>query len=130
MELIHKWKLYDYVSYQTYRFSARDKVANEIGHLDESISEPLQSVDMMCFSSQYYFMAGIHSWGMLITMWGVTVILRNDYNLFSDRMLIPILVLVLFMCNLGNRAARKIGDIFKIWKLEEFGRHRRRRHCS
>ena len=23
MELIHKWKLYDYVSYQTYRFSVR-----------------------------------------------------------------------------------------------------------
>jgi len=119
MELIHKWKLYDYVSYQTYRFSVREtRWQMQSDTLDESISEPLQSVDMMCFSSQYYFMAGIHSWGMLITMWGMTVHLRNDYNFFADRLVGPIMLITVLLCTAGKYLCLKFGDIFKIWALK------------
>ena len=78
-ELAHGWKLYDYVSYQKYRFSVREHrwQMTAFDTLDESIAEPLQSVDMMCFSSQFYFMSAMLSYGILTLMFGITIHLRT-----------------------------------------------------
>ena len=55
-ELFHGWKVYDYVSYQKYRFSVREtRWMMDSKVLDESIAESMQTLDLMCFSSQYYF---------------------------------------------------------------------------
>lgn len=45
--------MYDYIAYQKYRFSVRQHrwmMRNET--LDESIAEPMQTLDLLCFSSQ------------------------------------------------------------------------------
>ena len=34
--------------------------------LDESIAESLQTLDLMCFSEQYYFLVALISFGMLL----------------------------------------------------------------
>lgn len=53
LQLVHGWRVYDYVAYQKYRFSVRQHrwmMRNET--LDESIAEPMQTLDLLCFSSQ------------------------------------------------------------------------------
>ena len=36
--------------------------------LDESIAESLQTLDLMCFSEQYYFLVALISFGMLLVL--------------------------------------------------------------
>tara|TARA_B110000090_G_C13395498_1_gene451072 strand:- start:637 stop:3744 length:3108 start_codon:yes stop_codon:yes gene_type:complete len=117
-ELHHGWKVYDFVAYQKYRFSVRDHrwQMEAWDTLDESIAEPLQTVDMLCFSSQFYFMAGLHGSGMLLIMMGVTITLRQFANPFSDQMLPVIIVGMWGVCTIINWGCREFGGKwFKIW---------------
>lgn len=82
---------------------------NEI--LDESIAEPLQTMDLLCFSSQYYFMLTIFSLGMTFGMIGITMHLRWDYNLFADPVA-PLIFLIMFLfMELLQRLLRRLADI-------------------
>ena len=84
-ELIYGWKVYDYVSYQRYRFSVRDhRWMMNSKVLDESIAESLQTLDLLCFSEQYYFLLALTSFAILLVVMGVTTFLRTQYNLFAD----------------------------------------------
>ncbi|CAM9375364.1 unnamed protein product, partial [Sphacelaria rigidula] len=52
-KLVYGWRVYDYVAYQKYRFSVRQhRWMNRNETLDESIAEPMQTLDLLCFSSQ------------------------------------------------------------------------------
>merc|ERR1711871_482776 len=116
-ELAHGWKLYDYVHYQAYRFSVREhRWMLDSDTLDESIAEPLQSVDMLCFSDQYYFIMTIHSWGMLFPMFGTTAMLRVDYALFSDPIAIAIFFLMYVVVRVMKWVSIRIGLMFRLWK--------------
>ena len=47
--------------------------------LDESIAESLQTLDLMCFSEQYYFLVALISFGMLlVTTCAEIKVLRRD----------------------------------------------------
>jgi hypothetical protein len=116
-ELFHGWKLYDYVSYQKYRFSVREHrwQMTAFDTLDESIAEPLQSIDMMCFSSQFYFMSCVLAYGILFMMFGATIQLRAQYHLFGD-IAFPIIMLNVFtVCALIQKACIKMSDVLGIW---------------
>merc|ERR1712166_1474130 len=116
-ELIHGWKVYDFVAYQKYRFSVRENrwQMEAWDTLDESIAEPLQTIDMLCFSSQFYFICTIHGLGMLLVQFGLTITLRNDANPFSDSML-PVIMLGIFsMCTIIQWIGRLFGDLAGIW---------------
>jgi hypothetical protein len=115
-ELAHGWKLYDYVSYQKYRFSVREyRWQMRCETLDESIAEPLQTLDLLCFSSQYYFMCTFHAWGMLVTMFGVTIMLRTQYHMLGDPELIKIFAIIFLIGNLIQRLMRKLADLMRLW---------------
>jgi len=117
-ELHHGWKVYDFVAYQKYRFSVRDHrwQMEAWDTLDESIAEPLQTVDMLCFSSQFYFMSALHGTGMLMVMFGLTITLRQFANPFSDQML-PVIILGMWgVCTCINWLCRYFGGRWlKIW---------------
>ena len=86
LELVHGWRLYDYVSYQKYRFSVRDhrwQMTSEA--YDESISEGLQSTDLMCFSSQFYFICSFMGYAMFLCIVGIEIHLRTEHNPFGDQ---------------------------------------------
>ena len=52
-ELVHGWKVYDYVSYQRYRFGVREhRWVMDAKIVDESIAEGMQMLDILCFSEQ------------------------------------------------------------------------------
>jgi len=107
-ELIHGWKIYDYVSYQRYRFSVREYrwiLRNPV--VDESVSEDMQSVDLLCFSSQYYFLISFLAFGMVIICLSITGLLRisvDGYNPMGDPT--AMLILAFFYC--GGEAMRLI----------------------
>ena len=97
-ELVHGWRLYDYLVYQRHRFGSRDfKWTLNCPHFDESILEPLQSIDLMSFSSQYYFVTALLSGSFITTLFGGTILLRTQkYSFLADPAL-PLIVLGVVM---------------------------------
>jgi hypothetical protein len=111
-ELIHGWKVYDYVSYQKYRFSTREKrwmLMSET--LDESIAEGMQTLDLMCFSSQYYFLLALFALGMLNNMFAITIFLRSQYNVFGDPVMPMIMMLTFLLCEGVKRFLLYCADV-------------------
>lgn len=94
-EVIHGWRIYDYIAYQRYRFITREKrwLMDRDFLPDESITSFKQSIDSLCFSDQYFFLITIYTLSMFFSMIGVTVILRANYNPFGDPVA-PIVVLI------------------------------------
>ena len=117
MELAHGWKLYDYISYQKYRFSVREVrwQISAADTLDESIAEPLQSLDMMCFSSQFYFMTSLMAYGALMSMFGITIQLRYNFNMFADQAFPLIFAIVFLVSNMINYMSRILADLGGLW---------------
>uniref|UniRef100_A0A7S4RD69 Uncharacterized protein n=1 Tax=Ditylum brightwellii TaxID=49249 RepID=A0A7S4RD69_9STRA len=96
-ELIHGWRLYDYMAYQRFRFTTREyRWVLSSDTFDESISEGMQTMDLLCFSSQYYFIISVFAFAMLTNMFAITVFLRYEYNFLGDPAM-PIIVLAIFL---------------------------------
>jgi hypothetical protein len=85
-ELLHGWRLFDYLLYQRHRFESRDcKWTLHSPYCDESVSNAFQTLDLMGFSSQYYFASGIVAVSSISVIVGTTILLRQkSYNAFSD----------------------------------------------
>ncbi len=97
LQLTYGWRIYDYLSYQKYRFEVREhRWVLRSEALDESIAEMMQSLDLTCFSSQYYFMNALFGIGIFFGILGITVFLRWDFNMFSDPVT-PLIILVMFL---------------------------------
>lgn len=120
LELMQGWKLYDYLVYANYRFLQREKRWKGLeSTVDECIDEGLQSVDQMCFSSQYFFMNTVHTIGCLFMFLSIVSLLHvpDGYNIFDDpATLILWPVLVLFM-HLLKLFSLWFGKCIGIWKL-------------
>jgi hypothetical protein len=111
-ELIHGWKVYDYVSYQRYRFSVREnRWMLRSNLLDESISEGFQTLDMMCFSSQYYFIITLFTMGMFLILFAMDIYIENNYNPFADPVALLLIVLMIILCKIIGFVMLKLGDI-------------------
>ena len=99
-ELIHGWKAYDYIMYQTYRFSVREyRWMLRNPNYDESLSESLHSADLLCFSSQFYFILAILGLGLTVIILGIEGILRTTYNPLGDPCFLVIFILT---CGVGE----------------------------
>lgn len=84
-ELMYGWRIFDYIDYQRYRFATRKcRWMLNSPNVDESITESLQTLDLMCLSSQYYFLSSVFVVGALLNMLGITVFLRAEFNMFGD----------------------------------------------
>merc|ERR1711968_205604 len=97
LELVHGWKIYDYVSYQRYRFTVREKrwlMRTKI--FDESIGQNAQTIDMLCFSSQYYFLVSQLGFGITLGVMAVEIFLRQKFNIFRDPVT-PVLFLLIII---------------------------------
>ena len=118
LELVHGWRLYDYISYQKYRFSIRQTPWQMHNFAyDESISEGLQSTDNLNFSSQFYFIISLIGYAMFLILMGINIHLRIGWNLFGDPWgLFMVAICWLFvtaMCYLSILFAKIVG----LWKM-------------
>jgi hypothetical protein len=112
LELAYGWRVYDYVAYQKYRFSVREyrwMLRNEA--LDESVSETMQTLDLMCFSGQFYFVNALFGMGMIYGMLGITIFLRWDFNMFGDPTTPLIMVIMFLFGDTLQRLLRRLADI-------------------
>jgi len=117
LELVHGWKIYDYIAYQKYRFSVRDYrwiLRNEM--LDESIDQGMQTMDLMCFSSQYYFILAITGYSSFLIQVSIEMFLRRQFNPFGDPQLIYICITVIIVCLFLQWLLMKLANI-KIKRL-------------
>ena len=85
--------------------------------VDESIKQPFQTLDMMCFSSQFFFIATIHSWGMIMCMFGITVMMRNQHNMFGDPMVLFIACIVWYLADIVKYLLVLLGRLCRVWRL-------------
>ena len=97
-ELFHGWKILDYLKYCSHRFSKRSERWRGLEREeDESLCEHLRMIDLMCFSSQYYFVISVGAYGCLLLMFGIELLARNYHNPFSDKMTFPVAFFVLLL---------------------------------
>jgi hypothetical protein len=97
IELFHGWKIYDYMVYTRYRFLQRETRWKGLEDtLDECIEDSMRTLDQMCFSSQYYMMLALFVNGLFFCMVGLEMMLRSDYNMWSDPVFIVIILFVIF----------------------------------
>ncbi|KAG3227824.1 hypothetical protein PC129_g1619 [Phytophthora cactorum] len=117
MELAHGWKLYEYSAYQRHRFATRD-TRWPLAHTaaDESIHPSCQSLDLLCFSSQLYFLLIIYSAGILLSMLGISICLRASYSFFGDPITLLIIAVVFYLMRGLEISCIRLGDKFKVWK--------------
>jgi hypothetical protein len=116
-ELIHGWKIHDYLAYQRYRFSVREHrwmMRNNV--VDESISEGYQSVDLLCFSSQYYFLMSLLAFAITQITLATTAVLRLQYNPFAD----PVMPLMFVMVFLFGEACIQVMKVLADVKIRRF----------
>eukprot|EP00929_Paragymnodinium_shiwhaense_P093182 TRINITY_DN5330_c0_g2_i1.p1 TRINITY_DN5330_c0_g2~~TRINITY_DN5330_c0_g2_i1.p1 ORF type:complete len:6836 (+),score=1501.21 TRINITY_DN5330_c0_g2_i1:1561-20508(+) len=84
-EVAHGVRIYDYMLYAKFRWTNRlTQWLYDDPRMDQSVAEPLQSVNHLCFSPQFYFIESYYTWGMLMVMLAVTTLLRWSYNPFDD----------------------------------------------
>jgi hypothetical protein len=111
-ELIHGWKVYEYVVYQRYRFTVREHrwvLRNNI--MDESIDERFQKIDQLCFSSQFYYLIAFQSLGMCLTIIGITTVLRQEYNILGDKMTIPLIAILFLAAQILGMVLIRLADV-------------------
>lgn len=53
-------------------------------------------LDVLCFSEQYYAILALYGFGATIGMYGLSIVIRNKYNLFGDPAFI-LIILVIFI---------------------------------
>ena len=97
-ELFHGWKVLDYLRYCAYRFSKRSERWRGLDREEDlSLCDHLRQIDLMCFSSQYFFVNSIGAYGILMLIFGLEILARNYHNPFGDKMTFPVAFLVLLI---------------------------------
>ncbi|KAF0687226.1 Aste57867_20988 [Aphanomyces stellatus] len=118
IELFRGWKMYDYFVYCRYRFIQREQRWKGMEHnLDECIEEGLRHLDQMCFSSQYYFMCSIQTWGMICFILSVEIMLRSNYNMFGDPAAIYLVPFMLAVCVFVHNGCTYLAKRLELYKL-------------
>jgi hypothetical protein len=92
--------IHDYLDYIRFRFYSRK--ARWKGYepfKNRSIKRELQSLDQLCFSSQFYFVMTIYVSGMSQIILGLQCQLWTEgYNNLGDMATIPLSMLILLLC--------------------------------
>lgn len=118
MELFHGWKVLDYLKFAKHRFSHRQVRwrSNEAAE-DESLSEEIRGIDLLCFSTQYYFILCLSTTGILFNVFAIQVFLKKNYNPFSDKMGPFLAVLIYIICFCIHRLCFFVGKKF-LWHVD------------
>ena len=140
VEMRYGWKLNSYLQKASKIFMDRPKAwILKCPELEggKGIDRNWRSIDRMCFSSQFYFVAAHLTFGCLLTVYGLMVSLNGSgYKIFKDD-LMPFLVAFVFaLCHAAEILATKSAIHFRLWfrtgkeeaaELEEGRRQQRER---
>eukprot|EP00466_Bigelowiella_natans_P014684 jgi/Bigna1/127040/aug1.3_g1748 len=117
LEILYGWPIFDYVEYAQHRFRTRKMRWRGHEHsLDETLSPPLQSIDNLCFSSQYYFVTSLGGVGICYLMIGMTIMLRAEYSPLNDYIAPALCLFVAFSALTLMTAVVKLAEKWEIWE--------------
>ncbi len=71
----------------------------------------------MSFSSQYYFVVSLSTWGILFMCMGMTTMIRNAYNPFADPLLLAFILLSVLAAAAIRPVLNVIGSYLKLWEI-------------
>jgi len=115
-EIAHGVQIYDYMLYAKFRWRNRlTQWLFDDPRMDESVAEPLQSVNHLCFSPQFYFIETYYTWGILLVMVAMTILIRWDANPFEDPAL-AIFIVQQVICNRVMDALTQYMIFTLLWK--------------
>jgi hypothetical protein len=115
-EIYHEWKLLDYLEYCRYRFMARPNRWKGIGESsDEMMTPELRSLDLYCFSSQYYFSCFFNALGAIFVIIGMQIVINNVWNVFDDQASMFIILGGMLLLGLLRFAFLTTADYLKLW---------------
>jgi len=98
-EVAHGVRIYDYMLYAKWRWRNRlTRWLFDDPRMDQSIAEPLQSANHLAFSPQFYFIEAYFSWGLLMLLLAVAMLIRSRANPFDDPAL-AFFVIQQIVCN-------------------------------
>jgi len=120
LELLHGWKIHEYLEYCKVRFQQREVwwKGLEKGTLDDCLEESLRTMDQMCFSSQYYMLNTIHVNAIIYFVLGIEMMTRARYTTFGDPALFPI-VAIIFLTSLGAKwSLTLLARLFGLWRVK------------
>merc|ERR1711881_124634 len=99
LEIFWGWKIHDYLIYTRYRYLQRETRWKGLeDSLDECIEEGCRTLDQMCFSSQFYLMHSIATFGQMNIVFAMEVLLRWKWNFFGDRASFVIIAGTFLLC--------------------------------
>ena len=115
-ETYHEWKILDYLEYCRYRFTNRPhrwKGVNELA--DELITPELRSLDLMCFSSQFFFSLFLSATGGVLIVVGMQIAVNLAWNVFDDQASPFIILGGVLLLSLCRNACFITADYLKVW---------------
>merc|ERR1719197_14953 len=120
LELFHGWRLVDYFEYCNYRFvnrPARWKGVDETA--DETVAPHLRSLDLMCFSEQFYFMCTMNVMGIMMWLIGLQIVIVHDWNMFDDPASSICFIFCIIFCRLFKEGYYIFANYLQIWDVEK-----------
>ena len=86
--------------------------------LDRSVQHSFRSLDALCFSSQYYFIISLTTWGIIFLYLGFTSIMRSYYNPFADPTLIFFCLAVSVSTFPIQYMLSYLSNLAKLWQIK------------
>ena len=81
------WKLNMYLKQASEIFANRPKawiLKCPVAVESREITKKFRSIDRMCFSAQFYFVAAHITFGCLLSVYGLMVVINGGYEIFKD----------------------------------------------
>lgn len=116
VECYHGWRVTDYLEYCAYRYIIRTTDwKGKDNCLDQTLAPHVRSIDQMCFSDQYYFVALLQTLGVMSWMLGMQILFIAEWNIFDDPATPMIMFCSLALCKIMHQMTVVSAGYLKIW---------------
>jgi hypothetical protein len=117
-ELFHGWRIQEHMYFMEYRFRNRtERWVALTPNMDMAVAKEFRSLDHLSFSSQFYFMCGVHAVGILLFAISLETFVRQGFNFFHDLWTPAIIVGMIGLCRGIHHACLALGNLFQLWVI-------------
>lgn len=119
IEVIWKFKIYDYLYYCNYRFKNRNAgwIFGSTINNDISLETKYRSMDSLHFSDQYYYLVTFQSMAIILVTFGTYIMTLNNYIMFNDPYALVMIPMSFVIIQIFKLLSFILNNIFKFWKL-------------
>ena len=90
------FQVLEYIKFCQYKFKRRNSRWRCNDRVEDlNLSEKLRSLDLLCFSSQYFFMITVGSFGNMLVLLSMELIVQIMHNPFGYKLTVPIICVVI-----------------------------------